>query len=183
MKINLAEIPEEGRDFHYDRETGELNEILEDLVHREKYSIDFTIRPMGNAYELRGKLQTRLPDVCSKCGDEMSSPIDHKFHEILLEEQEDYRKSHSVHGNQSVDFLAQTPSVSHYQGNIFEAGEFLHEEVALAGPLYPVCGMQKCVREAEIDNLQKQLEENFKAATKDIGESPFAVLKDFHPKS
>ena len=58
MKIRLTEIPNDGRSYTFDRESGELNEQLSDLVGKNAYHVNFTISPIGNAYEMRGGFKT-----------------------------------------------------------------------------------------------------------------------------
>lgn len=182
MKINLSEIPAEGRSFHFDRKTGEFNETLADLLASRPYSVDFTIRPVGNAFELRGAVRTSFPEVCSRCGWDIEVPVDQKFNEILLEDQEQYRKSHSVHGNQSVNFLNEGPSVTHYRGDVFEPADFVHEVVAISHPTYPTCANDTCEHLPEVLRKQAELEAEFqKAEETRVGHPGFAALKDFKP--
>lgn len=179
MKIRLNEIPHDGRSYTFNRETGELNEVLTDLVHDHDYDVELFIKPMGNAYEMKGKVQTAVTEVCSSCGWDFDLPIDRKIHEILFEEApEDYRKSHSVHGNQSVDFLAEGPSMTPYRGDVFDAGDFVHEVIALEEPFYPLCGGEVCKRADEAREIQQRLNEQFSGAEeKTTGRSAFAALK------
>jgi uncharacterized protein len=179
MKIRLKEIPAEGRSYEFDRVSGELNAVLEDLVDERPYLVKMVIKPIGNAYELRGNIQATLSEVCSTCGWDFELPVGRDIHEILFEEQDEYRKNHSVHGNQSVDFLANGPSMFAYRGDIFDAGEFAHEVIALAEPFYPTCGSNgDCLRKEEVEKIRHQLESEFAAAEeKKAGHPAFSVLK------
>ena len=178
MKINLAEIPAEGRNYTFNRETGELNKVLQDLLEDRPYEVDFLIRPMGNAYELKGWVKAKVPDICSKCGTEMEATVDRNFKEFLLEEDEEYRKSHSVHGNQSIDFLTEGPSVANYRGSLFDAGEYIHEAIALGEASYPLCGGDHCLHSEEIEKIQEDLKNSFLAALAEEGHPGFSVLKN-----
>ncbi len=178
MKINLTEIPAEGRKFDFSRETGELNEALADLIQDRAYDVAFTIKPIGNAFELKGQFKTRLPEVCSRCGWDLELPMEQKFNEILMKDEPEYRKAHSVHGNQSVDFLAQGPDVTYYQGETFDAGNFIHEAIALSEPFYPSCGVEDCEHLEEAKRKQQELRAEFERAEEKKGGHPaFSVLE------
>ncbi|MES2963642.1 MAG: DUF177 domain-containing protein [Bdellovibrionota bacterium] len=179
MKIRLNEIPAEGRSYTFDRKTGELNADVGDLVGTHDYSVQMNINPIGNAYEMRGKLKTTLDEVCSKCGEEFAMPIEKSFHEILFEEPEDHRKSHSVNGNHSVDFAnPETVSMTPVKGDIFDPGAFTHEAIGLAEPFYPLCGPNgTCLHAEEVAQTLSKLEQDWLAAEeKRTGHPAFSVL-------
>lgn len=179
MKIRLGEVPAEGRSYTFDRQSGELNSILEDLVGKHPYAIDMHIKPIGNAYEARGTMKTKLSEVCSKCGEDFDLTVDRKFNEIIFEEQEDHRKSQGVHGNQSVNFLGEGPSMIPVRGNVFDAGDYVHEAIALAEPFYPTCGANgTCLHADEIKEILQKLEAEAELGEVEVKKSPFAVLKD-----
>ena len=181
MKINLSEIPEEGRTWNLDRTTGELNDLLTDLIEQRNYKVDFTIKPLGNVYELRGSIQTATPELCSRCGWDIEIPLKTKFNEILMHDEEEYRKAHSVHGNQAVDFLNEGPGVTYYQGESFNAGEFIHEAIAFAMPFYPSCGVEDCEHLEEVREKRAELEQEFKKADEVIAGHPgFSILKNWN---
>ncbi|HVK60373.1 MAG TPA: DUF177 domain-containing protein [Bdellovibrionales bacterium] len=180
MKIRLNEIPQEGREYIFDRKSGELNDALTDLIDKNPYEVVLTIKPIGNAYEMRGTIGTSTREVCSKCGYDFDLKIDRRINEILFEDETEYRKAHSVHGNQSVDFLGQGPSMLPYKGDVFDAGDYVHEVIALEEPFYPMCGADgECSRKAEVDEIHARLQSDFETATQEEAEvkSPFSVLK------
>lgn len=178
MKIRLVEIPQEGRSYTYDRAHGELDDDLNDLIGSRDYSVDMMIKPIGNAYEVHGKLKTSLGQICSVCGYDFEQPIERKISEILFEEDDEYRKKHSIHGNQAIDYENEGPSATPYRNGIFDAGSFVHELVALSDNLYPVCGQgqNKCVREDEAREILRQVEADF-ALSEEKKPNPFNVLK------
>ncbi len=182
MKINLNEIPEEGCEYDFNRETGELNVILADLLGTRPYDVRMMIRPLGNAYEVRGKLKTHLPALCSKCGWDIEVAIDRSMNEVLVEEPKEDRKSHSVHGNQSVDFSGEGLSVTYYQNHIFDAGEFVHEVVALSVPFYPTCLDEKCEHLEDVLKKRAALEEEYRRGQESQpGHPAFAALRKLLP--
>ena len=180
MKIRLSEVPSEGRQYTFSRKTAELNESLNDLVGDHDYNVDFYIKPIGSAYELRGQFNTTLNEICSKCGTEFELPVRRAVSEILMEEQEEYRKQETAGGNQSVDFLSDGPSMITVRGNIFDAGEFVHEAIALAEPSYPTCGPNdECLNFDEISQVIERLEaeSNLENEKKPVGHPAFSALE------
>jgi uncharacterized protein len=184
--INLAEIPDDGREFIYNRQTGDLNEILADILGDRAYQVRLYIRPMGNAYEMTGEVRTQIAEICSLCGWDIELPLARRVNEILIPQGDSYRKEQSVHGNQAVDFLTEgRPSVSEYQGNSFDAGEFVHEAIAINTPAYPNCGDADCEHLKEVSKIREGLEAEVQALEKQKapGHPGFAALKDLKLKS
>lgn len=135
MKINLTEIPEEGRAYQWNSKTGELNSVLKELIGKALYETEFFIKPLNSKdFDLTGTIQTKLPEQCSRCGIEFPFPVNEKFHEILIPKQGQPRNSKYSKVNHVSDLPQGGPEVSEYEGHIFNIGEFLHEVVALAAP-------------------------------------------------
>ncbi|MEN0059880.1 MAG: DUF177 domain-containing protein [Bdellovibrio sp.] len=140
MKINLTEIPEEGRSYQWNTQSGELNQVLLDLVGKKAHTTEFFIKPLNSRdFELIGTIQTSLPEQCSRCGIDIDFPVNEKFHEILIPKQSQPRNSKYSRVNHLSDLPTGGPEVSEYEGHIFDMGEFLHEVVALAVPFNPAC--------------------------------------------
>lgn len=181
MKINLTEIPEEGRAYKWDSKSGELNSVLLDLIGKGAlYEADFFIKPMNSKdFELTGTITTKLPEQCSRCGIEFPFPINEKFHEILIPKQDQPRGSKYSRVNHVSDIPEGDLEFSEYEGNFFEIGDYLHEVVALAAPFNPagpenaegncsICGIP--VRGQSFSYDEKMPEEK--------PQNPFAVLKN-----
>ncbi len=177
MKIRLKEIPQDGRSYSFDRASAELNDALEDIVGEHDYAVELYIKPIGNAYEMTGSLKTVIPETCSHCGYEFELSIDRRINEVLFEEVAVDRKAQSVHGNHSVDFEKDGPSMTPVQGDVFDASEFVHEMVALSEPFYPMCGPNgQCLRSKEVEEIRRRLEAESEFAEEEKP-SPFSVLK------
>lgn len=180
MKINLTEIPEEGRKYQWNSQTGELNSVLLDLIGKAFYETEFFIKPMNSKdFELMGTIQTQLPEQCSRCALDFAFPVNEKFHEILIPKQGQPRGSKYAKVNHVSDLPQGGPEVSEYEGHIFDIGEYLHEVVALAAPFNPIppedekgdCSVCKIpVRGKSFGYDEKMPEE------KPV--NPFAVLKN-----
>lgn len=179
MLINLLEIPSEGKNFQCSRQTGELNGILQDLIGAATFLAEFTIRPLQQGtFELSGRIQTQLPEDCSRCGLDFQMPVDEKFRELLLPEQTVPRNSKFAKANHISDMNGQGPDVIEYQGHHFNAGEYLHEVVALAEPFIPA---PPCNAQGECSLCKKKVQ-GLTFSYEDPGfekpVSPFDALKN-----
>jgi uncharacterized protein len=140
MKINLAGIPEDGVTYVWTRQTGEVNAVLADLIEKEAYTAEFTIRPLNSKdFDMTGKISTKMPCQCSRCGNDMKLPMNEKFHEILIPKQDQPRNSKYAKVNHLSDIPAGEMDFCEYEDLQFDIGEYLHEVIALATPFNPVC--------------------------------------------
>lgn len=138
MRINLTEVPEEGRAYVWTSQTGEINALLTDLIGNTPYTADFYLRPLNSRdFELTGTIKTELPEQCARCGIDFQYPVNSKFHEILIPKQNQPRGSKYSKVNHVSDLPEGGPDTSEYEGHLFEMGEYLHEVVALAAPFNP----------------------------------------------
>lgn len=139
MIINLLEIPAEGKTFICNQNTAELNESLKDLIGKTAHQTEFTIRPLsaGGNFELSGWIKTAVPEDCSRCGLDFDYQVSEKFKELLMPELSVPRNSKYQKANHVSDMSGDGPSVVEYHGHHFNAGEYLHQVVALAEPYNP----------------------------------------------
>ena len=177
FRINLKEIPEDGRDYEFDRTTGELNAILDDLIGDRAYDVRVRIKPIGNTYEMIGHVRASAPETCSKCGTDIDVPVAKDVREFLIEDQVEFRNVQSVHGNGAIDFLNDDHSAVTYQGGVFDLGEYVHEAIALAEPFYPACPEGQCPDLAEVTRKREELERSFQRATEGAVHPGFEALK------
>lgn len=182
MKIRLSEIPEQGRSFKIDQETGELTNALKDISVAD-HSLDIRIESLGNHYEMRGQLEADVKITCSQCGEEALNHVEKRLNEILLEAEETPRTSQYARGSseeESVSFgqVAQSPrEVINYQNDSFDLGEYVRESVALELPNYPVCGGKECKNRDEIQAQIAQLNERSEEFGERQGHPGFEALK------
>lgn len=181
MKIRLNEIPEEGRTYSWSTQTGEINSYLEDLIQKQNYQADFSIRPINSKdFQLIGKIATKAPELCSKCGFDILLPIKVSFTEILIPPQPDDRVGKYAKVNHISEINESGPSSTEYGSNqSFNMGEYLHEIVALNLPFIPVpekdekgncldCGKTLI---SEVFSYDEKIEPDVKA-------NPFDALKN-----
>ena len=138
MKINLADIPEEGRSFVWNSQTAEITSILKDLIDKAEYQAEFFIKPLTTKdFELTGFIKTKLPEQCSRCGIDFAFPINEKFREILIPKQSQPRGGKYSKVNHVSDLPDNGTESVEYEGQHFDMGEYLHEVVGLAAPFNP----------------------------------------------
>ncbi len=176
MKIRLNEIPEDGRDYHFTRNTGEINADLQDLIQNTPYDLKFTIRPLNNKdYALKGLLTTQTQELCSLCGETFKLSLNAKINEILIEsagaDKELEKQSRSNHFSELTE---NGPSVIEYKDDVFEMGEFAHESAAINIPFNPKC--ENCLKSdtGKAFNYDEDMGSFEKAKDQ---ENPFNVLK------
>jgi uncharacterized protein len=177
MKIRLSEILDEGEFFKFNRKTGELNESLRDLIQAEPYETEFNVRPLGNGtFELAGQFRSQLAEDCSRCGDDFKYVVDQKFTELLMPKLSTQRTDHFAKPNHFSDLSHSGPEVYEVNGDIFDAGEYFHELVALSQPLTPAPALD---HNSNCSLCKKTCAEAIKYEDKgwEKPETPFAALK------
>lgn len=184
MLINLLEIPEEGKQFICNQNTGDLNESFKDLIGNTPYTAEFYIRPLAaGAYELSGKIKTEIPEACSRCGLDFKFDVDERFKELLIPEQDQPRTAKYAKVNHLSDLATEDLSTAEYQGHHFNAGDYLHELVAITEPVNPapaedekgdcrVCKLTVRGKTFGYEDVVPEIDE---------AKSPFAVLKNLKP--
>ena len=144
MRINLAEIPEEGRSYLWNTQTGELKQSLMDLIGQNTYHVEFFIKPLNSKdFEMSGFIRTFLPEQCSRCGIDFKFPINEKFREFLIPKQDQPRGSKYAKVNHVSDSTTESGiDTLEYDGQSFDMGEYFHEVVAISVP-FSAAGPEK----------------------------------------
>jgi len=138
MRIKLNEIPEDGREYTFNRQTGELNEDLRDLIGDLPFEAKIFIKPMNTKnYDVRGFIKTATQEMCSLCGDTFKFKVEAKIQEILIPGADEIKNSQFAKSNHVSELDESGPGVSEYKNDIFEVGEFLHEAIAINVPFNP----------------------------------------------
>ncbi len=140
MIINLTEIGASGENFSLTRQTGELNTLFADIIGENDYEITFHIRALDQGFELSGQAKTKIPDLCSRCGIDINVKITKNFKELLLPKIKDPgHGEHYSRVNHYTDLHEEEgPGVIECENLLFNAGDYLHELIALQFPLRPV---------------------------------------------
>lgn len=174
MIIHLNEIPQEGKQFSFDRHADELAEILKDVIGDRPFETEFTIRPAGQAFDLSGQIIATQTLTCSFCAEEFEREVKEKFHEILMSE--DDSKSKIVGFENDASFgeveITHVPNL-----NQFDVGQVIYQVVAISEPTQPLC-------KPDCKGLCPHCGENRNyvqcrcAEDKKLADSAFSVLKN-----
>ncbi len=180
MRINLAEIKEEGEAFSWNNKTGEVNKVMSDLIGQNPYQADFFIKPLNSKdFELRGSIKTATPEQCARCGNDINFPIDTKFVEFLIPKQDQPRGGHYSKVNHVSESQNDGPDSSEYEGQHFDMGEYLHEVVALSVPFNPKCPPQQDGKASTCEiPLEGQRFSPDEKMPSEGRQNPFAALKN-----
>lgn len=175
LQIKLSEIPEEGKVFSYSQASGELNLGLKDLISENDYQVQFTIKPIGNVYEVHGDLKTSFPRICSKCGWDIEIPVKGKISELLISKsQEEKGDTQSKSG-----FVGENDAtaVTYISGGVLDTENMIHEILALRDPAYPSCEKDDCEHLKEAQNRIQELQKQSDEAIQSVNANPFSSLK------
>ncbi len=180
LKIRLTDIPDHGKSFHYSEKDAEAVRCLQYLLDRNPFQVQVELRPLNSSnYELKGSLQAKSLQQCSRCAEDFDYELKQNIHEILLPEMEvgrteRYAKTSTPSDTEGADFS----SLSYDAGEMtFDLGEYLHEIVALAIPTNPAPKVVKnqcsiCPKKVVPGAF------DYDETTEDQKESPFDVLKN-----
>ena len=146
LTVQLKDLPKRGVDFHFTRETGELNGILDDLIGENPYNIQIHICPDGPAYTIEGHIQTQMNLACARCALDFKYTVKKHFRENLIVQSEKSRRAAcSVPVNEEgFCTILFDP--------LFSVGDFLHELIAVEEPLRPL-GKSACDSNDDCENL------------------------------
>lgn len=155
------------------RNTGELNGVLQDLIENAPYDIKLFIQPINHKdFNMNGNVKTSTSEQCSLCGEDFKFSIQRKIHEILIPAPEDDRTGKYAKSSTPISESEDGLSVSHYRNTQFEMGEFIHEAIALEVPFNPHC--ENCQKKKGLEPFI--YDEKMGEETKP---NPFQSLKDF----
>jgi uncharacterized protein len=183
-QILLRELPPEGREYEYNRDSGELNDALDELIDQNDYSVRLTVRPIGNAFDVSGDLKTTLNLQCSLCAIDFKLPISQKIHEVLVINDPLHKGDHLTKANHSSEWDPSQPEGVYLEAPILEVGEFIHELIAIAEPMRPL-GRPGCEEACENrkDGVQREW---LSVGAKDsisVRNHPFSILEKIKLKS
>jgi uncharacterized protein len=137
-EIILKDLPPDGRDFRFTNESGELNSKLEDLLGKNPYEATFKIMPMGNTFEMRGEIKTAMDLQCSLCGGDFKYKVNQPIYELIVPQKPLEKGDSQVRSNHAHELRIDGPDYILLESEVFDAGEYVHEAVALAEPLRPL---------------------------------------------
>jgi len=179
MQIRLNEIPQDGSTWNFDQNHAEMRECLTDLISNQPFTATLLIQPLGQTgtYQITGGVQTQLGEQCSRCGDDFPLLVNEKFSHLLVPALGLERDDKMVKANHYTELNESGPEAIEFRGQVFSAGDFFHELIALAEPLIPAPALTaegKCtVCKIDVQNQTFHYDE-----TASLKEHPFAGLKN-----
>ncbi len=177
-EIVLKDLPLDGRDFTYVRETGELNEALKDLIHDNDYQVKFRLTPVGNAYSLKGEMTTQMDLQCSKCASDLKFPVAAKLNELIVVEEPVGKGDQFSRANHAHELQDSGPDYLMLENEGFKVTDYIHEVVALAEPIQPTCPPENAAECATaLQNIERDWLSVGEGAGKTIKANPFQVLE------
>jgi uncharacterized metal-binding protein YceD (DUF177 family) len=181
LHITLKDLPPEGRKFSYDRESGELNEALADLIDDNSYKVEFTITPMGNAFDLKGQITTNLDLQCSLCAIDLKHRVSEAIHELLVIQKPLNKGDQQTKTNHAHEWSEQGPNYILLETDVFHVAEYVHEVIGLAEPIRPL-GKPDC--DLSCENMSESTRKWLIAGeSSEIRTNPFHVLEKIKLKS
>ena len=182
-QISLKDLPADGRDYEFTRATGELNPVLKDLLGTHDYLLSLHIKPIGNAFDMKGELKTELNLQCALCADDFAFPVDIKINELLLVERALGKNDHGGKVNHAHEWASDGPDYIILPNEVFDIGEYAHEAIALSEPIRPLCSPglpEGCAQPEHIDRPWLSVGEDAGPAVK---VNPFTALQKIKLKS
>ena len=185
-QIVLRELPADGRNFEFTRESGELNLFLQDLIGANPYSVKFHLQPMGNTFDLRGRLTARFTLECAVCGNELAQDVSRPLHEFILIEPGLGKGDHVGKANHAHEWEDGGPDYTVLENDAFNVAEFTHEALALAEPTRPLCAPETpggCGHRDELPKRSWLSYDGEDAPEADVRSHPFQILEKLKLKS
>lgn len=184
-EILLKELPPEGREYDYSRDSGELTEALQDLIDQNDYSIRLTVRPIGNAYDVQGEVKTHLDLQCSLCAIDFKFPVQQKFHEVLVVNDALHKGDQLTKANHSSEWDANQPEGVYLESPILSVGAFVHELIAIAEPMRPLGrpGCEEACENRKDVGLEREWLNVGGKDSNSVRNHPFSVLEKMKLKS
>ena len=172
LTLQLKDLPKQGVDLHFTKETGELNGVLDDLIGNNPYRIQIYICPDGPVYMIEGHIQTQMNLACARCALDFKHTVIKHFREsLIVQSKKSRRAAYSVPVNRE-DFCTVLFDP------LFDLGDFLHELIAVEEPLRPL-GKSDCDNNDDCENLIA-----FRAETEQKAvESPLSQLGELLNRS
>ena len=184
MQILIPDIPQEGFDLNFSsRNDSWFQEMLSDALAETYFSDDageghvFCDRHDKNV-DVNGSVTCSCHPLCSRCSVAFPLQLVVPIH-LLLAPLYDQMSEGPSSGDAEVELVKEDLEFSFYEGNYFNLGHLIREQVILAMPLQPLCKEDckglcpKCGADMNLDPC----------GCKETQTDPrFSLLKEFKPK-
>ena len=153
LTIRLKNIPNKGWEFHFDRQSRDLNQVLRDLIADNNYSIDVHIQPTGEStYKIKGVIETHLNLLCSRCAYEFKHKIRKDFSEKIIVQKKQERNEREVRINHYSE-QSQQENFTVLNDSLFNLADFIYEMITIEEPIRPL-GFSTCDQNDSCENLK-----------------------------
>lgn len=175
-KIKFNEVPNQGLDYTFGSQTGELNGALLDLLGDfPNYEARVNIIPADQGIFVKGQTQGELPQLCARCAETFVRPFKKNFNVSFCKDEKHIQvfpdDLSELTGDFDVEFVP--------KGEI-DLGEVIREQIALEIPFQPLC-KPDCKGLCAQCGANKNISD-CKCEVKNIEivkpSSPFSVLKE-----
>ncbi|MDO8527967.1 MAG: DUF177 domain-containing protein [Deltaproteobacteria bacterium] len=144
MEIIIRDIPEEGQDLHFDSQSeGWFRELMTDAFldlykKGDKASVNLHLLRTGPNVDCRGVLQSDYHPTCCRCLEVFEARLDIPFHLTLAPLYESDRQLKTESEDED-DLVMEDLEFAYYEGDRFNLGNVLREQIILAIPMQPLC--------------------------------------------
>lgn len=177
FEINLKNLKPDGEIFEYNTQVERgMHTKIEDLIGKNEADIQIEVMPIGNAYQVNGLIKTNLPLDCSRCGNDISYPLNLKINEILVVEEKRPRGSKQTKNQESEHWTSEGPFCNYLESNVFDIAEYIHEQIASNTPFITECGTAECEKITQSGFSSSNMGDFQQDA------NPFEILRNFTTK-
>ncbi len=182
MKLQISQLNEGETPLHFESsKEGWLKELMARIEKQTKevrfekskpMLVDLRLTKLEPDYYLRGKMNFALGQVCARCAETFSQPIQQGF-ELALS-----HVSSGRHVEAKLEEESEELDINFFEGNEIDLAPVLEEQFYLSLPLKAVCD-PNC--KGICQHCGKNLNSGPCGCTKETNMSPFAVLKNLKP--
>jgi uncharacterized protein len=135
LKINVANIPEEGLKYVLSEDGSRFKECLADSDDTDfklcKVDVDCLITKTSTTVFIKGKLSATIMSYCSRCLEDVSVPVGGDFVYTLIPAKAETRED--------VELTAEELEISYYQGDFIDLTSIICEQIILQIPIKTPC--------------------------------------------
>ena len=144
MEIIIKDIPEEGVHLHLDSHTNpEFRQILSDSLEKTYCEADagnaeINLLRTGPNVDCQGEVLCEYHPECGRCLKVFDARLEVPFHLTLAPLYESDRQL-KLEQKEEVELVMEDLEFAYYEGDRFNLGNIIREQVLLAFPLQPLC--------------------------------------------
>jgi uncharacterized protein len=181
MKINVHNLPQAGLVLDFE-EKPDAFPVLMDMAQAGEcrfcgpISVHLRVLQVQELIEAAGQLTTSVQLNCSRCLKAFESQLSARL-KLIYTRQALYPEA--AGDQDEVELSAQQMGLIHFQGDDIDLNPALQEQIVMALPIKPLC-KETCQGLCPYCGIDRNTA-HCSCAGQPVA-SPFAILKDFHPK-